>query len=1123
MALETEMSISVLEEKLKSNPLSLIFSRLADSYRKSGDVQKAIEISTEGLESHPDYVTGRIILGRCYLEQENFNDAIKEFTKICTLDRRNQIAIKMLADVFSKQGMEEKAGDLYQMLLRMDPDNPSLIHLASVFAGTGSTDVFEVLGIEDFAAPLPISKAEVSEEDVEQELEASLDEAPLETAPPEATPTLSAEETSEFPPLEPSLEDQTPQEQQLEEMPLDAPEIPGQEDSSLDNPEDKMEVLESDTDKVSEGVVALDFEEPSDSGKEEEEFTLEPKEDGDPSIKEIHTLQTMEPEQSEESLEIEDSVEVVEPSADELKEDELKEEELKEEELKEEELKEEEALQAPEELGEELAIPLQSEEEGVEDLLNPQESTKDLPGELPPLQPAIDIEEESTTSDELSDRMDSMFGEEESIEESLPEAIEPIEELTTKEVEQQLDSEVQDSPEIPEEDDLSDRLEDMFKEESTEPKIPEFDLQGSNEMLEEVELPPLEEEKSQEDGIPALPQFDTEEEEGTDQFILDETIESEDKPELEVPILEDDPVESSIESDVPIQNEALNEEVLTEGIMTQEVEIEIDAPIESEQPFDKATEVFEVEQQESLIEDISTEQDDPIGTDDEIEAEEESEQTKIISFGEQTSFETPEPSQDIPTIDEEGTEDLITDATAVFDREKIKEIASSVSDEIEVSAESPISSEVMSRLDEMFADEEGKSETSQLQKPETSLYEFTKTEELSEETTEENLPSGKDVASHFDEIFSPEQPKEEESFEPLPLENVEESELVSEFYEETQEPVIEPETPSALDEDFELSEDEVQKIEQVTKEIDTIEDDTLDIIDGDLSLDNLDLDTLDDEDDLELTTDFYTEEGDTADSSETAIDIETIESKDEAVIESDSDTEEELKEEEPVAFALDLTNTEQDQIEKVDPLLEDDSLTDHSAVDAIPDEPIEEESAVHGEFYTVAGDEAVPEPEDVPQVEEAIQEEVEEEAREDTVKESDFLGVEEKQVKIDSMQQDDFIKGKAESIPDHVLTPTLADIYFQQGQPYLAVQIYKRLLERDPDNDRMAERIEEIEKDIKEREEQQELATLAGEAQVTRKRGRPKKKEDEGKKRPLKGVRIKKKVKARINKKKTSD
>ena len=54
------------------------------------------------------------------------------------------------------------------------------------------------------------------------------------------------------------------------------------------------------------------------------------------------------------------------------------------------------------------------------------------------------------------------------------------------------------------------------------------------------------------------------------------------------------------------------------------------------------------------------------------------------------------------------------------------------------------------------------------------------------------------------------------------------------------------------------------------------------------------------------------------------------------------------------------------------------------------------------------------------------------------------------------------------SIPDHVLTPTLADIYFQQGQSRLAVQIYTRLLQRDPDNEKIARRLQDIQSVIAE-------------------------------------------------------
>ncbi|MFP4418484.1 MAG: tetratricopeptide repeat protein [Chitinispirillaceae bacterium] len=148
MASQADAVIEKLEERLLSNPGSHVFPRVADSYRKQGDIEHAIEICITGIEHQPDSVTGRLILGRCYLEQENFDSAVKEFKEICRLDRRNQTAIKMIADIYSRQGLEDKASDLYSLLLRMDPDNPSLIHLSKIFKGAGKTDLMEILGEE---------------------------------------------------------------------------------------------------------------------------------------------------------------------------------------------------------------------------------------------------------------------------------------------------------------------------------------------------------------------------------------------------------------------------------------------------------------------------------------------------------------------------------------------------------------------------------------------------------------------------------------------------------------------------------------------------------------------------------------------------------------------------------------------------------------------------------------------------------------------------------------------------------------------------------------------------------------------------------------------------------------
>jgi len=147
MAGHKDISAQVYENKLKGNPRSLVFSRLADSFRKRGDIQQAVDVCSLGLKNHPRSTTGRIILGRCYLEQEKFKEAIREFTQVIESDHRNQMALKMLADVYARQGLKEKAGDLYAYLRVMDPENRSIVSLCTNFLGTGKTNIHEILGL----------------------------------------------------------------------------------------------------------------------------------------------------------------------------------------------------------------------------------------------------------------------------------------------------------------------------------------------------------------------------------------------------------------------------------------------------------------------------------------------------------------------------------------------------------------------------------------------------------------------------------------------------------------------------------------------------------------------------------------------------------------------------------------------------------------------------------------------------------------------------------------------------------------------------------------------------------------------------------------------------------------
>jgi len=141
----TTTATTSLEERLRANPDSLVFSRLADDYLRNDEIDKAIETCKRGVVRHPDTTTGRIVLGRCYMRQERWKEAIDAFAEVCRLDSRNLMAIKLLGDLFARQGSSVHAGDLYRLVAAMDPFDAKMAAVAARVVGPEKTDLFGIL------------------------------------------------------------------------------------------------------------------------------------------------------------------------------------------------------------------------------------------------------------------------------------------------------------------------------------------------------------------------------------------------------------------------------------------------------------------------------------------------------------------------------------------------------------------------------------------------------------------------------------------------------------------------------------------------------------------------------------------------------------------------------------------------------------------------------------------------------------------------------------------------------------------------------------------------------------------------------------------------------------------
>lgn len=167
--------IEKLEARWAENPDGRYFAPLADAYRKAGRVDDAIQVVTQGLIKHPDYLSAHIVMGRCFLEKKDDSGARGAFDRVLSLDSENIIALKSLAEIAERIGETDAARSWLQRLLAVDQMNTEaaddLARLGGPIPEEGAAPEaepeapshisFADLSLPDEPAPLPEPVAEV--------------------------------------------------------------------------------------------------------------------------------------------------------------------------------------------------------------------------------------------------------------------------------------------------------------------------------------------------------------------------------------------------------------------------------------------------------------------------------------------------------------------------------------------------------------------------------------------------------------------------------------------------------------------------------------------------------------------------------------------------------------------------------------------------------------------------------------------------------------------------------------------------------------------------------------------------------------------------------------------------
>jgi tetratricopeptide (TPR) repeat protein len=165
-----------LERRYQEDP-GRNFAQLAESYRKLGRLDDALDVLRAHLTDRPNYVSGLVVLGRCLLDQQSDAEARETFERVLAVDAEHIIALKALGEIAERAQQIGAARGWYQRLLDIDPMNEDAAAALSRLPAGGE-------------APSPVEAPQMPA--AAEEVPAAPDEAaPAETAPEPWVPPVA--------------------------------------------------------------------------------------------------------------------------------------------------------------------------------------------------------------------------------------------------------------------------------------------------------------------------------------------------------------------------------------------------------------------------------------------------------------------------------------------------------------------------------------------------------------------------------------------------------------------------------------------------------------------------------------------------------------------------------------------------------------------------------------------------------------------------------------------------------------------------------------------------------------------------------------------------------------------
>ena len=129
--------IKSLSAQLAQDPTSMVFLRLAELLRQSGQLDAAHRVAVGGLERHPHMADAHDLFARILADKGDFERAFDEWDMAVRIAPGHTGALKGLAFLYFKVGDVDQAVAHLESARRHSPDDPSIDQALAVVRGGG--------------------------------------------------------------------------------------------------------------------------------------------------------------------------------------------------------------------------------------------------------------------------------------------------------------------------------------------------------------------------------------------------------------------------------------------------------------------------------------------------------------------------------------------------------------------------------------------------------------------------------------------------------------------------------------------------------------------------------------------------------------------------------------------------------------------------------------------------------------------------------------------------------------------------------------------------------------------------------------------------------------------------